>query len=61
MQEGLLEILRRCRAHSVQEVVANESVDIRVNNKIKTGIKIQYNIIDLFAYKKIVYSFLIQD
>ena len=37
---------KKLRSHSVQEVVANENVEIRVDTRIKTDIKIQHNITD---------------
>ena len=40
------------RSHSVQEIVANENVEIRVDTRIKTDIKIQHNRPDLFVYDK---------
>ena len=40
------------RSHSVQEVVANENVEIRVDTRIKTDVKIQHNRPDLFVYDK---------
>ena len=43
---------KKLRSHSVQEVVANENVEIRVDTRIKTDIKIQHNRPDLFAYDK---------
>ena len=43
---------RKLRSHSVQEVVANENVEIRVDTRIKTDIKIQHNRPDLFVYDK---------
>lgn len=43
---------RKLRSHSVQEVVANENVEIRVDTRIKTDVKIQHNRPDLFVYDK---------
>ena len=43
---------RKLRSHSVQEVVANKNVEIRVDTRIKTDIKIQHNRPDLFVYDK---------
>ena len=40
---------KKLRSHSVQEVVANENVEIRVDTRIKTDIKIQHNRPDLFV------------
>lgn len=34
-------VKRRLKSHPVQEIVANENVDIGVDTGIKTGIKIQ--------------------
>jgi hypothetical protein len=35
--------LKKLRSHSVQKVVANDNVEVRVNTRIKTDIKIQDN------------------
>ena len=43
---------KKLRSHSVQEVVANENVEIRVDTRIKTDIMIQHNRPDLFVYDK---------
>ena len=43
---------KKLRSHSVQEVVANENVEIRVDTRIKTDVKIQHNRPDLFVYDK---------
>ena len=43
---------KKLRSHSVQEVVANENVEIRVDTRIKTDIKIQHNRPDLFVHDK---------
>ncbi|KAL4719725.1 hypothetical protein ACJJTC_004657 [Scirpophaga incertulas] len=43
---------KKLRTHSVQEVVANENVEIRVDTRIKTDIKIQHNRPDIFVYDK---------
>jgi hypothetical protein len=43
---------KKMRSHSVQEVLANENVEIRVDTRIKTDIKIQHNRPDLFVYDK---------
>jgi hypothetical protein len=43
---------KKLRSHSVQEVVANENIEIRVDTRIKTDIKIQHNRLDLFVYDK---------
>jgi hypothetical protein len=40
---------RKLRSHTVQEVVANENVEIRVDTRIKTDIKIQHNRPDLLV------------
>jgi hypothetical protein len=40
------------RFYYVQEVVANENVEIRIDTRIKTDIKIQHNRPDLFVYDK---------
>jgi len=43
---------KKLRSHSVQEVVANENVEIRVDTRINTDIKIQHNRPDLFVHDK---------
>ncbi|KAL6120332.1 hypothetical protein NUSPORA_02952, partial [Nucleospora cyclopteri] len=43
---------KKIRNHSVQEIVCNEEVEIRVDNRIKTNVKIQCNKPDLFIYDK---------
>ena len=43
---------KKLRSHSVQEVIANENVEIRVDTRIKTDIKIQHNRPVLFVYDK---------
>ena len=43
---------KKLRSHSVQEVVANENVEIRADTRIETDIKIQHNRPDLFVYDK---------
>ena len=43
---------KKLRSHSVQEVVANEKVEIRVDTRIKTDVKIQNNRPDLFIHDK---------
>ena len=43
---------KKLRSHSVQEVVANENVEIRVDTRIKTDVKIQHNRPDLFVHDK---------
>jgi len=43
---------KKLRSHSVQEVVANENVEIRVDTRIKTDVKIQNNRPDLFVHDK---------
>ncbi|KAI4293249.1 hypothetical protein PAPHI01_2523 [Pancytospora philotis] len=40
------------RTHTVQEVVANENVEIRVDMRINTGVKIQANRPDLLVHGK---------
>ena len=40
------------RSQPVQEVVANENVEIRVDTRIKTDIKIQHSRPDLFLHDK---------
>jgi hypothetical protein len=44
--------LKKLKSHSVQEVVASENVEIRVDSRIKTDIKIQHNRPDLFVHDK---------
>ena len=43
---------KRIRSHSVQEIVANERAEIRVDARIKTDIKVQNNRPDLFVLDK---------
>ena len=43
---------KKLKSHSVQEVVANGNVEIRVDTRIKTDVKIQHNRPDLFVYDK---------
>ena len=43
---------KRMRSHSVQEIVGNEDVEIRVDTRIKTDIKVPNNRPDLFVYDK---------
>ena len=43
---------RKLRSHSIQEVLANDNVEIRVDTRIKTDVKIQHNRPDLFVYGK---------
>ena len=40
------------RNHSVQEIVANQDVKIRVDTRIKTEVKIQNDRPDIFIYNK---------
>lgn len=40
------------RTHSIQEVIGNKEVEIRVDTRIKTDIKVQNNRPDLFVYDK---------
>lgn len=48
-----LDTRRSCRAHSVQEVVVNENVEVRDDSLFKTGIKLQHNITDqIYLYIK---------
>ena len=42
----------RMRSHSVQEIVANENVEIRVDTRIRTGIKISANRPDIVVIDK---------
>ena len=43
---------KKMRNHSVQEIVANEDVEIRVDTRIKTEVKIQNDRPDIFIYNK---------
>ena len=43
---------RKLRSHSVQEVIANENVEIRIDTRIKTDIKIQHDRPDIFVMDK---------
>ncbi|KAI5169470.1 hypothetical protein PAEPH01_0742 [Pancytospora epiphaga] len=42
----------RMRSHSVQEIVANENVEIRVDTRVRTVIKVDANRLDIFVYNK---------
>jgi hypothetical protein len=42
----------RMRNHSVQEIVANENVEIRIDTRVRTGIKIEANRPDIFILDK---------
>jgi hypothetical protein len=43
---------KKLRSHLVQEVVANENVEIKVDNQIRSYIKLQHNRPDLFVHDK---------
>ena len=43
---------RKLRSHSVQEVIANENIEIRIDTRIKTDIKIQHDRPDIFVMDK---------
>ncbi|KAL6120364.1 hypothetical protein NUSPORA_02915 [Nucleospora cyclopteri] len=43
---------KKIRNHSVQEIVCNEEIEIRVDNRIKIKVNIQCNKPDLFIYDK---------
>ena len=43
---------RKLRTHSVQEVIANENAEIRVDTRIKTDVKIKHDRPDLFVFDK---------
>ncbi|KAM0677311.1 hypothetical protein BDAP_002174 [Binucleata daphniae] len=43
---------KKLRSHSVQEVIANENAEIRVDTRIKTDIKIKHDRPDIFVYDK---------
>lgn len=43
---------RKLRSHSVQEVIAKEHAEIRVDTRIKTDVKIQHDRPDLFVFDK---------
>ena len=47
-----LKALPRMRSHSVQEVVANDRAEIRVDMRLQTGIRIQANRPDIFVHDK---------
>ena len=40
------------KTHSVQEIVANKQVEIRVDTRIQTDIKIENNRPDIFVFDK---------
>ncbi|KAI5169908.1 hypothetical protein PAEPH01_1087 [Pancytospora epiphaga] len=44
--------LKRMRSHSVQKIVANENVEIRVDARIRTAIKVDANRSDIFVHDK---------
>ena len=43
---------KKLRGHSVQEIVSNEYVEIRVDTRVKTDIKVQNNRPDIFVFEK---------
>ncbi|KAM0677691.1 hypothetical protein BDAP_001591 [Binucleata daphniae] len=43
---------KKLRTHSVQEIIANENAEIRVDTRIKTDIKIKNNKPDIFIHDK---------
>jgi len=43
---------KKIRNHSVQECIANNRVEIRVDTRIPTGIQVKYNKPDIFIYDK---------
>ena len=43
---------KKLRGHSVQEIVSNEYVEIRVDTRVKTDIKVQNNRPDIFVFDK---------
>ena len=45
--------MQRLRNHSVQEVLANEKAEIKVDTRIKTDIKIKHDRPDIFIHDKI--------
>jgi hypothetical protein len=47
-----LKCAKKLRSHSVQMVVANDEVEILVDTRIKTSIKVQHDRPDLFVYDK---------
>ena len=47
-----LKAFPRMRNHSVQEIVANENVEIRVDTRVRTGIKIDANRPDILIHDK---------
>ncbi|KAL6120313.1 hypothetical protein NUSPORA_02971 [Nucleospora cyclopteri] len=47
---------KKIRNHSVQEIVCNEEVGIRVDNIIKTNVKIRCSNPDLFIHDKINFN-----
>ncbi|KAL6120643.1 hypothetical protein NUSPORA_02590 [Nucleospora cyclopteri] len=51
LRYGLKSSKKICN-HSVQEIVCNEDVEIRVDNRIKTNVKIHCNKPDLFIHDK---------
>ncbi|KAI4292954.1 hypothetical protein PAPHI01_2228 [Pancytospora philotis] len=47
-----IKALPRMRSHSVQEIVSNENVEIRVDTRVRTGIKIDANRPDILVHDK---------
>ncbi|KAL6120363.1 hypothetical protein NUSPORA_02917 [Nucleospora cyclopteri] len=47
-----LKSFKKIRNHSVQEIVCNKEVEIRVDNRITTNVKIQCNKPNVFIYDK---------
>ena len=43
---------KKLRSHSVKEIVSNEYVEIRVDTRVKTDIKVQNNRPDIFVFDK---------
>ncbi|XP_015189380.1 PREDICTED: uncharacterized protein LOC107073304 [Polistes dominula] len=48
-----LKASKKLQNHSVQEVLSNDKIEIRVDTKISTDVKIQHNKHDIFVYDKI--------
>ena len=40
--------IQRIRNRSVQEYITNKNVEIRVDTRLQTGIKVKYNKMDIF-------------
>lgn len=44
--------LKKIRSHSIQEIIANEGTEIKVDIRIKTSIKLEHDRPNIFVYDK---------